>query len=52
LTFPGATGSTPFIPKYRKKALYAELRKHLGEVFRDLAQRKECRIDEGGFKPL
>lgn len=33
-----------FIPKCRRKALYASLRKHLGEVFRQLAQRKECEI--------
>jgi REP-associated tyrosine transposase len=26
-----------FIPKYRRKTLYAELRRHLGEVFRKLA---------------
>jgi putative transposase len=26
-----------FIPKYRRKSLYGELRKHLGEVFRKLA---------------
>jgi putative transposase len=26
-----------FIPKCRRKTLYAELRKHLGEVFRKLA---------------
>ena len=26
-----------WIPKYRKKALYGDLRKHLGEVFRELA---------------
>jgi putative transposase len=31
--------------------LYAELRKHLGEVFRDLAQRKECHVDEGHLMP-
>jgi len=36
-----------FIPKYRKKALYQELRKYLGEVFHDLARQKECRIEEG-----
>jgi putative transposase len=30
-----------FIPKGRRKLLYAELRKHLGEVFRTLAQHKE-----------
>ncbi len=36
-----------FIPKYRKKTLYVELRPHLGEVFRDLAKRKGCEIQEG-----
>ncbi|HAA27090.1 MAG TPA: IS200/IS605 family transposase [Cyanobacteria bacterium UBA8553] len=36
-----------FIPKYRKKALYYELRQHLGELFRELASHKECRIEEG-----
>ena len=36
-----------FIPKYRRKALYHELRRHLGEVFRALAAQKECRIEEG-----
>jgi putative transposase len=36
-----------FIPKYRRKTLYEQLRQHLGEVFRNLAERKECRIEEG-----
>ena len=36
-----------FIPKCRRKTLYARLRQHLGEVFRQLAQRKECQILEG-----
>ena len=36
-----------FIPKYRRKALYAELRKHVGQVFRELAEQKGCRIEEG-----
>lgn len=36
-----------FIPKCRRKTLYGRLRKHLGEVFRDLARRKECQILEG-----
>ena len=40
-----------FIPKYRKKRLYHELRKHLGPVFRDLAGRKECQIEEGHWLP-
>jgi len=36
-----------FIPKCRRKVLYGSLRKHLGEVFRKLAEEKECRIEEG-----
>jgi putative transposase len=34
-----------FIPKNRRKVLYGELRKYLGEVFRSLAQQKGCRIE-------
>ena len=40
-----------FIPKCRRKALYAQLRMHMGEVFRQLAQRKECQILEGHLMP-
>ena len=40
-----------FIPKCRRKTLYARLRQHLGEVFRQLAQRKECQILEGHLMP-
>jgi REP element-mobilizing transposase RayT len=40
-----------FIPKYRRKALYTELRQHLREVFRSLAEQKECRIEEGHLMP-
>src|ERR1043166_2972727 len=36
-----------FIPKYRRKALYGSLRKHLGSLFRELARHKECEIGEG-----
>jgi putative transposase len=36
-----------FIPKCRKAALYRELRKPLGEMFRHLAEQKESRIEEG-----
>jgi len=36
-----------FIPKCRRKTLYVELRQHLGEVFRRLAEQKESRIEEG-----
>lgn len=36
-----------FIPKYRRKTLYAQLRRELGVVFRDLAEQKECKVEEG-----
>lgn len=36
-----------WIPKYRKKSLYKELRRHLGELLKDLASQKECKILEG-----
>lgn len=36
-----------FIPKYRRKALYGQLRQDLGRVFRNLAEQKECRVEEG-----
>jgi putative transposase len=40
-----------FIPKRRRKALYVELRKHLGEVFRRLALQRESRVEEGHLMP-
>jgi putative transposase len=36
-----------FIPKYRRKVLYGQLRAHLGEVLRRLAVQRESRIEEG-----
>ncbi len=36
-----------WIPKYRRKVLYGDLRKYLGEVLRDLAQQKESKVLEG-----
>lgn len=36
-----------FIPKCRRRALYEQLRRDLGEVFRTLAEHKESRIEEG-----
>jgi putative transposase len=36
-----------WIPKYRRKALYEQLRKHLGQVFRELARQKESKVLEG-----
>ena len=40
-----------FIPKCRRKALYGQLRKHLGEVFRQLAERRQSQIEEGHLMP-
>ena len=36
-----------FIPKCRRKTLYSQLRRYLGEVFHRLAGQKESRIEEG-----
>ena len=36
-----------FVPKCRRKTLYGELRKHLGDVFHKLAFQKESKIVEG-----
>ena len=40
-----------FIPKCRRKTLYGQLRKHLGEVFRQLAAQRESRVEEGHLMP-
>ena len=40
-----------FIPKCRRKVLYKQLRKPLGEGFHRLAQQKESRIEEGYLMP-
>ena len=36
-----------WIPKYRRKVLYGDLRKHLGGIFRELATQRESSILEG-----
>ena len=36
-----------FVPKYRRKAVYGEIRASLGGIFHELARQKECRIVEG-----
>ena len=36
-----------WIPKYRKKSLYKELRRYVGQLMKDLAEHKECIIEEG-----
>ena len=39
-----------FTPKYRKKKLYGELRRYMGEIFHELARQRECRIEEGHLR--
>jgi putative transposase len=36
-----------WIPKYRRKTIFKELRPYLGAVVKDLASQKECKIEEG-----
>ena len=36
-----------WIPKYRKKMIYGQIRNRLGEVFHELARQRECKILEG-----
>jgi putative transposase len=40
-----------FIPKYRKKTIFGAIKKRLGDVFHDLARRRECKIEEGHLMP-
>ena len=40
-----------FTPKYRKKVMYGELRRRLGEVLRKLAEQRESRVEEGNLMP-
>lgn len=36
-----------FVPKYRRKKLYGEIRKFLGTIFHELASHRGCKILEG-----
>jgi len=40
-----------WIPKYRRKLSYGQLRKCLGEVFKDLSIQKESGVVEGHLIP-
>ena len=40
-----------FIPKRRRKAMFGNIRKHLGAIFHELARQKECAIIEGHLMP-
>ena len=40
-----------FIPKRRRKAMFGNIRRHLGAIFHELARQKECAIIEGHLMP-
>ncbi|WP_256091462.1 IS200/IS605 family transposase [Candidatus Thiosymbion oneisti] len=40
-----------FIPKCRRRTLYGQLRRHLGEVFHELARQRESQIEAGHLMP-
>jgi putative transposase len=40
-----------WIPKYRRKTLYGQLRKYLGQVFKELARNRESEVIEGHLMP-
>ena len=40
-----------WIPKYRQKVVYGHLRRHLGNIFRELARQQECTVEEGHLLP-
>jgi len=40
-----------FVPKYRKKILYEQVRKRIGEILRELARQKEVEVVEGTVCP-
>ena len=40
-----------FVPKRRRKAIFGQTRRHLGQIFHGLARQKECQILEGHLMP-
>ena len=40
-----------FIPKCRRKVLYGEIRANLGSMFRNLAEQRSVRLEEGHLMP-
>jgi putative transposase len=40
-----------FIPKYRKRKLFCQVRRYLGDVFHELARQKSSKIVEGHMMP-
>jgi len=47
----GARPAVVIIPKYRKRKLYGELRKHVGEVIRQLCRQRGIEFVEGHLMP-
>jgi putative transposase len=40
-----------FKPKCRRRTLYEQLRRHLGQVFHELAKQQESRVEAGNLMP-
>ena len=40
-----------FVPKRRRKAIFGQTRRHLGQILHALARQKECQILEGHLMP-
>ena len=40
-----------WIPKWRRKVLYGQLRQYLGEILRELVRQRESRVEEGHLRP-
>ena len=40
-----------FVPKRRRKVIYEKVRKHLGEMFKTLAEQKDSKVLEGHLMP-
>ena len=40
-----------FVPKRRRRVLFGQARRQLGEIFHALARQKECQIVEGHLMP-
>ena len=39
------------VPKRRRKAIFGQTRRHLGQILHGLARQKECQILEGHLRP-
>lgn len=39
------------VPKYRKKELYGRIKRHVGEILRDLCRQRSIEVIEGVLKP-